>query len=319
MPSSDDIARELVGLRKGRGVHVRHIAQRTGPALREVAGVADADDAAEVRRKVVATLQAIALSLPDDLRLALRVALGLHPEAAMAFYTERVSWLAASLQRDDRTARRRVDEAIARIAELAVDPVPGIARVDGQPPSSWRVAGVTLWVNLDLPAPEVLERRVVVAGQDDLRTLELGMSWPRHPEDRRDAEQDVSIDVISGGTLVGPRRETADRFSLTLVLPTPLRHGERHEYVMRARIPAEQPMLPYFLFASTHPCALLDVRVRFGARRPREARRVEGVFHRDGATACDGPPAAIDAAGDVHERFRAITPSLAYGIRWTRP
>ena len=98
---------ELKVLRKGRGVLVAQIGDRVGPALRALSGVAEGASAAELRQKLARRLEELADELPDDLRIAALVSLGLYREAQRPFYQERIRWLADYLQRDERTARRR--------------------------------------------------------------------------------------------------------------------------------------------------------------------------------------------------------------------
>jgi hypothetical protein len=113
---------ELKILRKGRGVFVARIDERVGPALRALSGVADGASTAELRRGLAELLKRPAAELPEDLRVAALVALGLYPGARLPFYQERIRWLAEYLQRDERTARRRADQAIEQLAELASAP-----------------------------------------------------------------------------------------------------------------------------------------------------------------------------------------------------
>ncbi|MGH8574807.1 MAG: hypothetical protein ACREX8_19910, partial [Gammaproteobacteria bacterium] len=73
----------------------------------------------EIRRKVADRIQSLASGLPDDLRLAVLAAFAIHRRARHPFYQDRVRWVATQLGRDDRTARRRIDDGIERLAELA--------------------------------------------------------------------------------------------------------------------------------------------------------------------------------------------------------
>jgi len=113
-----ELVRELKILRKGRALFIRQIAERVGSGLSQVCGVADGDTPAEVRRKVSDRIEGLAADLPEDLRLAVLVAFGIHRDARHPFYKDRVRWVARWLERDERTARRRIDEGIERLAEL---------------------------------------------------------------------------------------------------------------------------------------------------------------------------------------------------------
>jgi hypothetical protein len=66
-----------------------------------------------------------------------------------------------------------------------------------------------------------------------------------------------------------------------------------------------------------HPCATLDLRVRFDRRRvPGRITAFEHVHPRDFASATDGVPVHADAAGEVQASFTDLTPGMAYGVRW---
>jgi hypothetical protein len=54
--------------------------------------------------------------LPDDLSTAALAAFGLHPEAQDRSLEGRTLWLASQIDRDPRTARRRIDTAIDLLA-----------------------------------------------------------------------------------------------------------------------------------------------------------------------------------------------------------
>ncbi len=131
---------ELKVLRKGRGVLVAQIGDRVGPALRALSGVAEGASAAELRQKLARRLEELADELPDDLRIAALVSLGLYREAQRPFYQERIRWLADYLQRDERTARRRAEEALDQLAEIAGGA--GGGSLEDQPPSTGDLAGM---------------------------------------------------------------------------------------------------------------------------------------------------------------------------------
>src|SRR5262249_33507520 len=116
---SAEFATELKTLRKGRGIYVPQIGDRVGPALREVCGVVVGDTAGEMRRKVASRLEEMGARLPEDLQVAGLAALAIHAGARLPFYQDRIRWVARYLDRDERTARRRVDDGIGQLAEMA--------------------------------------------------------------------------------------------------------------------------------------------------------------------------------------------------------
>jgi hypothetical protein len=110
------IAAELRALRKGRGMGTSELGPRVGPRLRELAG--SAADEADVRRVLAARLTACAGRLADEPRTAILASLALSAETgSMSFFGHRVAWLAARIDRDERTALRRIDDAEILLAE----------------------------------------------------------------------------------------------------------------------------------------------------------------------------------------------------------
>ncbi|QFZ24047.1 hypothetical protein EKG83_05440 [Saccharothrix syringae] len=249
-----------------------------------------------MRRKVSARLAELAGRLPADLRLATLAAFAIDDDARqLPLYQDRVHWAAVRMDRDPRTVRRRVDEAINHLAELAAD-----APRD-QPPGragGWRTTGLHAVLTLDRPRPEVIERHQVVADGDGLRELPL---TPPLPLDR----SDLDARVLYGGTLAGP----------TLVLPVPVREGHPHDFAVRFRPPTADAMRSHLVYVPRHPCDLLDLRVRFGrTTAPPRVWALHGADRHDGAH--PGRRYPVDQAGEVHLRFRHLAPGLAYGVRW---
>ena len=110
MVAVTELVGELKTLRKGRGIFISQIGDRIGSALRDVCQVTDDDGPAIIRQKVANKLQVLAGDLPPDLRVAVMAAFALCPDVRMPLYRDRVGWAAARLNRDPRTARRRIDD-----------------------------------------------------------------------------------------------------------------------------------------------------------------------------------------------------------------
>ncbi|QUQ68600.1 hypothetical protein [Kutzneria sp. CA-103260] len=291
-----ELVRELKRLRKGRGVLAGGIQQRVGPAVRAACDIDAGDGPVAVRRKLTVRLIELAEQLPEDLRLVTLVAFAIERDAKQALYQERVRWAAIQLERDERTVRRRVDEAINQVAELAAG--------DGNWFGGWRTAELSVAVALDQDRPEVLEQRRIVAEQDDLREVELVAPIPLGQSD---------VQVLYGGTLIAD-----DPAGFTLALPTPVAKEERHDLAVRFRLPPRQAMQQYLLCVPKRPCERFDLRLRF-----RRDGRPPTVFALHGTPGenppRDGREQAVDRAGEVHVRFHQLTPGLAYGARWEWP
>lgn len=303
-----DLVRELKALRKGRGVLAGRIGERVGPSLRATCGIVDADGPVAIRQKVTSRLTELIERLPEDLRLVTLAAFAINAEARLPLYQDRVQWSATKVDRDSRTVRRRVDEAIGQLAELAVD-VP-LGRAGGHV-CGWRTTELRVAVALDGVQPEVLEQRRIVVGQDGLRELDLAACLPV-------GRRDLDVCVLYGGTLLDRGTGASDRFDFGFALPAPACQGESHDFAVRFRLSPEYPVPPYLVCVPRHPWELFDLRVRFGRDRvPRRVWTLHGAYQRDeSGLACDGDQHPVDQAGEIHLRFRHLTPGLAYGARW---
>lgn len=307
MSGNVELVRELKSLRKGRGLLAVRLDERVGPALRAACDIADGDGLAVLRQKVAGRLVELAGQLPEDLRLAMLAAFAVTADARLPLYQDRVHWAATRVDRDARTVRRRVDEAIDLVADLAAVPT----RLPAGPTSTWHTTELRASLMLDRPRPEVLEQRRVVADHDGVRELDLAVSLPT-------GRRDLDVDVFYGGSLRDRGMEATDRVGFKLVLPKALACGEAHEFAMRFRLPSPETMRPYFVCVPRRPCDLFDLRVRFGRHRvPHRVRVLNGVFQRDVTDpAHECPRQQVDEAGEVHLRFHRLAPGLAFGARW---
>jgi hypothetical protein len=298
-----DLISDLKVLRKGRGLFVSRIDERVGTTLRSVCDVTDADGPAEIRHKVGERLGNWAKKLPPDLRLAVMAAFAIAPDARLPLYQDRVNLAAEKLNRDPRTARRRIDDGIHHLAQLAAAFAPA-SESGGGAGTRWHTAELRTTLALDRERPEVLEQRRIVADVDGLSEVDISVT----------AAAAVGVDVFHGGTLV-PRVGRPVAYSLRL--PEPLQRGQSHEFTLRARLGREQHGRPWFVCVLEYPCALLDLRVRFDRRRvPARITAHEHLHPRHVTTTSGGLPVHADAAGEVQASFTDLTSGMAYGVRW---
>ncbi|WP_394617416.1 hypothetical protein JNUCC0626_48845 [Lentzea sp. JNUCC 0626] len=293
-----NLVRELKTLRKGRGVHAGRIVDRIGPSLAAACGITSADGSVAAKQKLVTRLTELVEQLPEDLQFAARAAFGLIPDVRQPLYQERVTWVAARIDRDSRTVRRRVDEAVDQLAELAATTTP---RTDG----SWHTAELSVAVVLDQGQPEVIERYQVVVDQDGVETLDFASVFPVR-------RRDVDVHLLYGGTLRD--RSDADRPGFTLVPAEPLARGVTHDFALRYRLSHRDAMHPCVLHVPERPCELFDLRVRFEHDRKRLVRAFDGVLRSE--VEPTGAQRTVDRAGEIHLRFRRLLPGLVYGARW---
>ncbi len=308
-----DLVDELKILRKGRGLFVRHIDERVGSALRTVCDVTDDDGPAEIRQKVGQRLGILARSLPPDLRIAVTAAFAIAPDVRLPLYQDRVSWAAARLNRDARTARRRIDDGIHHLAQLAALAAPEKS-VTGSL-DRWYTRELRATLVLDRTRPEVLEQRRVVAVEDGVSAINLALTVPSVVGD---AVSNMSVEMFHGGTLMPRMPMVGERITVSVQLPAPLARGDSHEFVLRTYLPDREALRPYFACVPERQCGLLDLRVRFDQQRlPAYIRMVENVSPDDFAdSARMGAEVRADAAGEVRGVFGGLVHSMAYGLCW---
>ena len=308
----DALVAELKTLRKGRGMGAAALTERIGPSLREAFGLTTEVDAATLRQTLLHRLRELSEYLPGDLRICVVAAFGLEKAVDLPFYQDRVRWAADHLQRDDRTVRRRIDDGILQLAELALAPGgPQSAGDDGN--GGWRTESLRSILSLDRPTPELIEFRRVAAERDGLGELDL--SWTMS---KVELSADQPIEVLYGGTLVRRELQASDRIGLMLRLATPLRRGEVVEVAVRYRAPNDQQMRPHYVCTPLHPCDHFELRVRFPLDRlPGYVWELDGVLQGDiEDKVAPHNLVPIDEAGEVMVEFRRLKPSRSYGIRW---
>jgi hypothetical protein len=299
---------DLKLIRKNRGLCVSR-ADEVGAALREACEVTADDLPADVVGKVGEVLRRHAQALGRDQRVAVLGALGLDGPQTQ-FLKEREEWIAAQLERNVRTARRRTGEGFVELASLLAA---GGHPTDRGPAGTWRTERLRVLLALDQPQPESFVFRQVIAEAEVLDELDLAITLTAG----RSAfarEKAMSVDVFSGGTLVHRKHQTSERISLALRPPKPLLRGEKHEIAMRFQV---SEMAPHYVCVPMGTCEEFDLTVRFGDRVPQAVGLLRKVLQNDVQDeAVTGEPLEPDGAGEVRANFRRLEPGFAYGIRW---
>jgi hypothetical protein len=317
------LADELSRLRRGRGIMASDLYERVGPTLRAMAGIDQTGTQEEARARLLAFLDQLSKNLPEDLGLAFSAGLALHANVQQRFLEERMRWLATRLQRDERTARRRVDEAI-RLAEAAAGA--RALETSDYTSSGWHLARLRTLLRLDAERPTAIEERTVVAREDGLKEFVISTSVPRattaNPDDSSlvDAyKQRLELDVVYGGSLAHCEQPSASYFRYFIRLPRPLERGESHDVGVMLTIPGDQAFNPRYTFQPLCRCDEFDLRIRFGSRsQPAQVWNIAGlprgmVHDFAGSDRLVRP----DTAGDIHLRYQRLQIGLAYGARWS--
>ena len=181
----------------------------------------------------------------------------------------------------------------------------------------WIVESFTALLRLDTEPIEALEQRVIVAVADGLDELSTSISVPRHPTDS-DQAHGLESELLHGGSLELREQPYESYFKNVIVLPRPLRAGERHEYALRLRIPAGQPMATHYVYVPFRRSDHFELRVRFNPQHlPKAVWQLNGA---PTAVIYDRAPISEtlvpDRFGEVHVSFRALRLGLGYGLCW---
>lgn len=307
------VADEIGVLHKGRGLQSGDLDSRLGPLLLELASTGDT---AARRQALVAEINRCAAQLPDDYRVAVEASLALSAIAIEEpHFTRRASWLAEKIDRDVRTAQRRIREAEWRLAELIATELRRRRSRTPVAPEGWYVAELRAVLRLDGEIVESEEDRRIVSSRENLTEV---MAWLDLPGDTGQPGADLQAGIRYGGRLLRKEQPSRNRFNLMVQLPRPLQPGEEHEFGLILRMPRQMLKLPHYLVTPECQFNKADLTVRFDpGRLPDWVRRVDGETVRTFENPHPiGDLLAPDAAGEVHQEFRDLAQYLGYGIQW---
>ncbi|MEA5363781.1 hypothetical protein VA596_29905 [Amycolatopsis sp., V23-08] len=316
MAHDGGLSRELTALRRGWGLETEGLRGRVGPLLSAWCELHRTKNDREARRVLRDAVEAAIKDFPEGDQLAVRFALCIEPGAQHPQLSDRVEVLRGRLRVAERTARRRIDRAFARLAaeieaETQCDPA------EPDPDKGWFVRRLKAVVQLDKPVPTLVEERLIVATRDGLSRISAQFTVPR-TEDVRDAERHVAAGVQYGVRMGEPIREGQRHFRWLLDLPRPLDKGEQHSYALEFQVDDGLPIRSSYAFIPLVTCESCSVRVRFHPDRlPRVVWRLDKVPQ---SVLSDPPqPGAalpLDGTFEVKQDFVAPQLGYAYGIRW---
>lgn len=311
--------RELQQLRRGHGVHAPDVMQRVGPLLSRVCDLDAGEPAGVNRERLVGRISATVLELPADLRLAVQAALGLPPASQSRFLRERMTWLGAQLDRDPRTAMRRVESGLTLLAErLLSHPERASSRDSRYAPEGWYVDLLRATFMMHVDPVQLLETRRITATHDGLEQLTVSWSIPVDVEDGNE----VAVEMLYGGELVRDgAASTAAYWSGAVRLPRPLKAGERHEYQVRVTSLPRRLLRPYYVLTPFRRFDEFELRAKFDPSEPPEqVWGLDGVpFQLVDENQPVGELLDPDAVGEVVSHFRNLRQGLSYGLRWRFP
>jgi hypothetical protein len=319
MPFEDDLYQELARLRRGRGLQEPRTAERLGPLLRQLCNIAPGDTDGTARRRAEALLYELTADLPDDLRVAAELSLGLGDQSGRLI--QRTDRLARELRCSGRTARRRMEEAAHLIARAALARPSRDEEAGADPGAGWRVREFTGLLRLDTATPELYETRTVQA-ERPLDALTIRLDLPPRPGAGRPALP-LAIDALFGARVAEVDRGPEGRnYRLDIRLPRTLRPAEEIEFCLHYRVPPGQPIRDHCAIVPLDPCDQGRIRVRFDpADPPAQIWRLAAVTPRqmDRATTVPGPDRLDpDGAGEVGVSFRGLRQGHGYGVAWRR-
>jgi hypothetical protein len=312
----NELQRELMDLRRGRALQEPELAGRLGPVLLDLSGTSEGDPDGVTRQRVRAVLDELTADLPHDLRVAAETALAFGTRSASRL-AQRVQAYAEHVHCSERTARRRMDEAIRLMAQAGRTRVDAAAQTDTG--SAWRIRSFTTLLRLDTPTAELFETRLVVARRA-LSRVEITLDLPPGP-DGSDPVSPLHVDAIYGARVVEVDRSADGRhYRLVVALPRRLEPEEQAEFCLHYRVPPGQPLRNHCAIVPLQECDHGRVRVRFDPRdRPAEVWRLSGVTPRQmDQAATDPQPDRLDpdGVGEVMPVFRNLRQGHGYGVAW---
>lgn len=304
---------EIRSLRKGRSLQVGDLDSRLGPLLLELAG---SGDAADRRKTLMAAISRCTAQLSGEYRVAAEASLALSAETMREpFFTRRVTWLADHLDREYRTALRRIDQAERRLAELIATELRDQRSRIPASAEGFYVDELRTLLRLDSEIMVSEEDRRIVSTRENLTEVTVLLDLPR---DANEPGADLQAEIRYGGHLLRKYQPSRNRFKFVLRLPEPLQPGQVHGYGVSLRMPRRMLRLPHYLVTPECQFNGFDLRIRFDSERPPVwIRRVEGETVRQFEDAQPAGKLLVpDAAGEVHQHFRDLAMFLGYGIQW---
>lgn len=317
---ADALFAELKQLRRGHGLQAPDVVSRIGPGLRRACGIAPHDSPAQARQKLILKITHDCGRLPEPLGRAAAAALALDSNSSRGnqrFLHQRVQELAASFDRDPRTAIRRIDQAFSMLAELLSETI--TAQPDHTNTASddgWYTESLTATLHLDEDPVRLIEERRIVATADELD--EIVFSWSVSADSSSSIEpRHISAEISFGGTIIETTPVGRSHADFLMRLPEPIGLGQHHDYTAVITASPRQSIRPYYILTPWRTCKVFRLRIRFGQKTPNLIWRISGL---PPAAVTDLEPTtdelAFDRLGEVQLDFYNLRLARSYGVGW---
>lgn len=311
---------ELKRLRQRGALNSPNLADMIGSLLRSTMGLDVDSSPPQLREALRRELVKLAGQLPDELQLAVLTIYGLTEESATTGnFEQRLKLVAEQINRNPKTAVRRVNEALEVMARAAL--ATHREQRTGHPGSPWCTATLHTSVVLDRGFPQVYERRRIVVPADEVEEIELEVSVPTPPI--RGGEippESTGIEILHGGSLQVRQRRSSARLGYVLRLPHKLARHEEHEFFLHFRFTEQDSMRPFYVCTPNFPCELFDLHVKFDPEHlPNRIWQIAGLppFEVEDEFA-PREPAEADPCSEVHFTFTDLTPNRSFGVAWSK-
>lgn len=158
-----------------------------------------------------------------------------------------------------------------------------------------------------------------MATADGVSELVTAVSVPRHAG-APDESQDLESELLCGGFLQSRHQPYDGYFENLIVLPRPLRAGERHEYGLRLRIPDGQLMNSHYVHVPRRRSDHFELRIRFGdPRPPGRPGWCERPRRRSSTEASRRASGSTRMVWRYQRRLHRLAVGLGYGVCWPEP
>lgn len=306
------LAEEFRRLRRGRGLRSAGLADRLGPLLTELLDAPSGASDRELRRRLKVLVEQLTRGFPEEQSAAIMSALAADQGDAGVRLSDRTALLAAESNYAERTVRRRIHEAFDELAGAAAAELTGREREGG-----WYLRRLDSLLRLDGEAPEVSEKRTIVAKRDGLDRIRTRFSVPTN-DGVALAETDLLVSARYGAVIAKVERKSDALFEFEIEFPERIPFGQEHEYELVFRLPPKWPLKPYYAMVPMVECDSFKLRVRFGLDRlPVSVVLLDGLEYQEfSGRLTPGRAVRLDSFGEAALSFQRLIPRLMYGIEW---